>query len=96
MVFIWCLNWIFSLQSCYYESNLDSDNVDLLLDDVRKLEIKMVFYFKNTNKDVILCKEVEKQYRDDSVCRFCEKEFLMKPTLLTIRIANIKLEIIAT
>ena len=37
----------------------------------------MVFYFKNTKKDIILIKEDEEDYRNANICRFCEKETII-------------------
>ena len=34
----------------------------------------MTFYFKNTNKDIIMTKENE-DYKNNNTCRFCEKKF---------------------
>ena len=36
----------------------------------------MAFYFKNTEKDIIMTEEDEEDYRNDNICRFCEKEIL--------------------
>ena len=36
----------------------------------------MAFYFKNTQKDIIMTDDDEEEYRNDNVCRFCEKEIL--------------------
>ena len=33
----------------------------------------MTFYFKNTKKDIIMTKEDEEYYRNNNICRFCEK-----------------------
>ena len=33
----------------------------------------MVFYFKNTNKDIIMTDKDEEDYKYNNVCRFCEK-----------------------
>ena len=33
----------------------------------------MTFYFKNTNKDLIMTEEDEEGYRNKIFCRFCEK-----------------------
>ena len=38
------------------------------------MEIKMVFYFKNTKKDIIMTQEDEQDFDDNNICRFCEKE----------------------
>ena len=35
----------------------------------------MAFYFKNTNKDIIMTQEDE-GYKNNNTCRFCEKEIL--------------------
>ena len=64
------------LKSDYYESPLGYNNVDWFVDQVIKLENKMAFYFKNTNKDIIMTDDDEEAYRNDNVCRFCEKEIL--------------------
>ena len=34
----------------------------------------MVFYFKNTKKDINMTGENEKDYRINNICRFCKKE----------------------
>ena len=33
----------------------------------------MTFYLKNTNKDIIMTEKDEEEYRNNNVCRFCEK-----------------------
>ena len=33
----------------------------------------MAFYFKNTNKDIIMTGEDEEDFRNKNICRFCEK-----------------------
>ena len=63
------------LKSDYYKSPLGYDNVDWFVDEVIKLENKMTFYFKNTNKDIIMTQEDEEGYRNNDFCRFCEKYF---------------------
>ena len=45
----------------------------------------MVFFFKNTKKDIDMTDKKEEDYRKDNICRFCEKEIHL-----------IKLEIIVT
>ena len=57
------------LKSGYYESPLGYDNVDWFVDEVIKVENKMTFYFKNTNKDIIMTKENE-DYKNNNICRF--------------------------
>ena len=64
------------LESGYYESPLGYNNVDWFVKEIIKLENKMVFYFKNTKKDIILTKNDEEDYRNNNICRFCEKEIL--------------------
>ena len=74
-------------QSGYYKSPLGYDNVDWFVDEVTKLENKMTFYFKKTKEDIIMTDEDEEDYRNNNVCRFCEKEILSDkvrdPCLLT-------------
>ena len=64
------------LKSDYYKSPLGYNNVDWFVDEVMKLENKMTFYFKNTKKDIIMTDDDEEEFRNDNVCRFCEKEIL--------------------
>ena len=59
----------------YYESTLGYNNVDSYVYEVMKLENKKAFYFKNTNKDIIMTEEDEKHYRNNNICRFCEKKY---------------------
>ena len=61
------------LKNEYYKSPLGYDNVDWFVDEVIKLENKMAFYFKNTKKDIIMTEEDEEDFRNDNICRFCEK-----------------------
>ena len=61
------------LKSDYYQSPLDYNNVDWFVDEVIRLENKMAFYFKNTNKGIIMTEENEEDFRNDNICRFCEK-----------------------
>ena len=35
----------------------------------------MAFYFKNTNKDIIMTKKDEEDFKNIYICRFCEKNF---------------------
>ena len=64
------------LKSDYYQSPLGYDNVDWFVNEVIKLENKMTFYFKNTNKDIIMTQEDEEDYKDNNICRFCEKKII--------------------
>ena len=36
----------------------------------------MTFYFKNTNKDIIMTQEDDEDYKNNNICRFCEKEII--------------------
>ena len=36
----------------------------------------MAFCFKNTNKDIIMTEKDGEDYRNNNICRFCEKEIL--------------------
>ena len=64
------------LKSGYYESPLSYDIVDWFVKEVIKLENKMAFYFKETKKDIIRKQEDEEDFKNNNVCRFCEKEIL--------------------
>ena len=61
------------LKSGYYESPLNYDNVEWFVKEVIKLENKMAFYFKETKKEIIMTKEDEEDYKNNNICRFCEK-----------------------
>ena len=45
------------LKRDFLKSPLGYENVDWFVNEVKKIEIKMNFYFKNTKKDVIMIKE---------------------------------------
>ena len=60
------------LKSGYYKSPLGYNNVDWFVDEVIKLGNQMAFYFKNTNKDIIMTQEDE-DFKNNNNCRFCEK-----------------------
>ena len=67
------------LESNYYKSPLGYKNVDWFVDEDIKLENKMAFYLKNTNKDIIMTEEHEEDYRNSIFCRFQQKNlFLIK------------------
>ena len=61
------------LKSGYYESPLSYDNVDWFFKEIIKIENKMAFYFKNTKKDIIMKQEDEENFKNNNICRFCEK-----------------------
>ena len=63
------------LQTGYHKSPLGYDNVDWFVNEIIKLENKMAFYFKITNKDIVMTVEIEEDYRNNNTCRFCEKIF---------------------
>ena len=64
------------LKSDYYKSPLGYKNVDWFVNEVIKLENKVAFCFKNTKKDIIMTQKDEEDYRNNNICRFCEKEIL--------------------
>ena len=47
------------LQSGYYKSPLGKHNVDWFVNEVKKLENNMAFYFKKTKKDIIMTEKDE-------------------------------------
>ena len=61
------------LKSGYHKSPLGHNNVDWFVNEVIKLENKMAFYFKNTKKDIIMTEKDAEDFRNDNICRFCEK-----------------------
>ena len=61
------------LKSDYYKSPLSYNNVDWFVDEVLKLEKKMVSFFRNTKKDIDMTDEDGEDYRINNICRFCEK-----------------------
>ena len=63
------------LQSGYHNTTLGYNNVDWFVVEVIKLENKMAFCFKNTEKDIIMTEEIEEDYRIINICRFCEKKY---------------------
>ena len=62
------------LKSGCYKSPLGYENVDWFLDEIIKLENKMVFCFKITNKDIIMTEEDQEDFKNNNICRFCEKK----------------------
>ena len=61
------------LKSGYYESPLGYDNIDWFVKEVIKLENKMIFYFKNTRKGIIMKQEDEEDFKNNNNCRFRER-----------------------
>ena len=41
----------------------------------------MVFFFKNTQKDIIMTEKDEEDYKNNNICRFCEIEILSEKVL---------------
>ena len=64
------------LKSRYYESPLGYSNIDWFVKEIIKLENKMVFSLKETKKDIIMKQEDEEDFKNNTICRFCEKEIL--------------------
>ena len=61
------------LNSEYYISPLGYNNVDWFVDEVLNLENKRAVNFNNTKRDVIITKEDEEDFKNNNICRFCEK-----------------------
>ena len=61
------------LKSESYKSPLGYNNVDWFVNEVIKLENKMVFYFKNTKKDIVMTDEDKEEFKNNNFCRFCQK-----------------------
>ena len=61
------------LKKGYHKSRLGYDNVDWFVDEVIKIENKMEVYFKNTKKDTTMTEEDGKDFRNNIICRSCEK-----------------------
>ena len=61
------------LKSGYYKSPSGYNNVDWFFDEVLNLENKISFYFVNTNEDIVMTEEDEKNYINGNICRFCVK-----------------------
>ena len=62
------------LQSGYYKSPLGYDKVHWFVNEVTKLENEMAFFFKKTEKDIIMAEKDEEDYRNKNIFRFYEKE----------------------
>ena len=61
------------LKSGYHKSPLAHENVNWFVDEINKIENQMNFWFKNTNKDIIMTEEDKQDFENDSICRYCEK-----------------------
>ena len=84
------------LKSGYHKSPLGYNNVDWFVDEVKKLENKMAFFFKNTTKDIIMTEEDEEEFRNNNNCRFCEKKILnlIKLEIIVILLVNTEVQLI--
>ena len=57
-------------KSANSESNLNYDIIDSFVDEVIKLENRMVFFFENILRKIIIGKEDEEQNRKTHICSF--------------------------
>ena len=64
------------LKSGYHKSPLGYENIDWFSVEIIKLENKMTFYFKNTNKVIIMTQEDEKIFEANNIFRFSEKQII--------------------
>ena len=64
------------LKSGYHHSPLGYESVDWFVSQMTKLENKMNFYFKNTEKSIIMEEKDEEHFRNTNICWFCEKEII--------------------
>ena len=64
------------LKSGYYNFPLDYKSVYWFINEIMKIENKMSFYFKNTNKYNTMTEENKEEFDNNNVCRYCEKENL--------------------
>ena len=65
-------------KSGYYKSPLGYTNGDWFVNELIKLQKKMIFFFVKTNKDILMTEEVGEDYRITNICRFCEKKLNLK------------------
>ena len=61
------------LKSGYHKSPLGHEKINWLVDEIIKLENKMNFWFKNTEKFIIMTEEDKQDFENDNICRYCEK-----------------------
>ena len=61
------------LQSECHKSPLGYDNVGWFVNEVKKLENKVALYLKRNNKDIIMTKKDEVDFKNNNICRFCKK-----------------------
>ena len=61
------------MKNGHHKSPLGCNNVDWFLNEVIELENKVAFHFKKTKKDIVMTEEDEKDYKNNNICRFYEK-----------------------
>ena len=62
----------------YYKSFLGYENVDWFVGEIIKLEKKRKFWFKNTKKDIIKIKKIEKIFKIPIFANFVKKVLNLK------------------
>ena len=60
--------------SWYHKPPLGYIIINWFVNEVKKIEIKMAFYFKFTNEDNFMTEKDEEYYRKSNICRFCEED----------------------
>ena len=60
------------LQGGFCETLLSYDILDWFVNEVRKIDNYMGFFFKNTNKDMLLTEEDEQTFDHINICLSCE------------------------
>ena len=53
----------------------------------------MTFCFKNTNKDIIMTEEDEEDFKNNKICRFCEKKILNLRRIEIIVTSQVDIEV---
>ena len=61
------------LHSGFQKSPLGHENLDWFVNEVKKLENRMNFYLKKIRNNILMTQENEQDYKNKSICRFCEK-----------------------
>ena len=61
------------LKTEYHKSPLGFENINWFVDEIIRLENKMNFWFKNTNKDIIMTEVNKQDFENNGICRYCEK-----------------------
>ena len=55
-----------------YHSNFGENILEWFVNEVIKIEDKMTFYFRNTKNDIVLTRKDEEDFKNSTVCWFCE------------------------